>query len=1183
MKPRRLLVHAALVLSVVQAQAQTATSVRDEYANAVSAAQSPTAFGPDLFGESVNLKDGVTVFSTTDVAGRTQSGLPLAVTRTLGVNAADTDKYVNPEVDGELFGNWKLDVPVIHGTFDERTGWVVASNTPASRCSSGYTPPGVPSAFSNWQITYLPEQYWHGNEISIPGHGKYPLLALPADRPRPDDGQTYVGTTRGDWRVSCVPTLKNGSGEGFKVSLPDGTKYTFDWMSSRKVAALKDKHCKVAYYNEYNVANWSWSYWTFGPNDPSDPNDPNGHWRLNRMDGGALSGGSREVNFCREEIVVNRREYSLHATKVEDRFGNTVTYDYDPANPRRLRAITASDGNAITLAYGTNGKVSSVVHNGRTWRYEYGGTDGTALTSVTLPDNSRWTFQYGDLYTMLHPDNQHILWADCEPHVPGQATADVTIGHPTGAVGVFSFRSMMHGTDRTPGGCYQPDPDKPQVAELSELVMVYKTASLTSKQISGPGLSPSSWTYAYFPKWSWNATGYVDDCSFAAANCDSTVTTEVTAPDGTVTRSTFGNDYWHNAGQLLKVETLSGGSVVQSVTNTYLASATGQPFPDAVGIDPNVRNNRLVTEKNRPLSASVISRDGDQFSRSVQSFDAYARPVRVVKSNSLGYSHEDVTEYYDNLPLWVLGQVRRQYVPSTDVNASNSAGSVIVSETEFNAQALPVKNYAFGRLQQALTYTAAGLLATVADGNGNVTTLLDHYRGLPRIVVFPATPESPSGSSVSAEIDANGWIRAVSDETGAKTCYSYDAMGRTTGIVYPSETQNGVCDASRWTPVTQAIEQIPVEEHGLAAGHWRVQRTEGNHHVNTYLDAQWRPVLEESLDATDPVGTVSQTVKRYDAMGRLDFTSFAQRGVGSYLDALPGNRTRFDALGRTIRTESDNELDASQPLVTTTQYLGGLRTRTTDARGTTTLTAYLAWDEPLYDLPVSIQMPEGKTIAIDRHPKFGWPRALTQRSADDALHETRRYVYDGNAQLCKTIEPETGVTVMGYDAAGNLNWSASGLPAAFADSTTCQQAEAWNAGRRVVRSYDARNRLLTLAFPDGQGDQTWTYTPAGLPARATASNASNGAGAVSTTYAYNRRGLLVAETLAWNGNPAGWTIGYDYDALGHLASQSYPTGLSIAYAPNALGQPTRAGSFASDARYYPNGALQQFNYGNGLV
>jgi len=38
----------------------------------------------------------------------------------------------------------------------------------------------------------------------------------------------------------------------------------------------------------------------------------------------------------------------------------------------------------------------------------------------------------------------------------------------------------------------------------------------------------------------------------------------------------------------------------------------------------------------------------------------------------------------------------------------------------------------------------------------------------------------------------------------------------------------------------------------------------------------------------------------------------------------------------------------------------------------------------------------------------------------------RRYVYDANQQLCKVIEPESGSTVMAYDAAGNLAWSASG-------------------------------------------------------------------------------------------------------------------------------------------------------------
>jgi YD repeat-containing protein len=37
------------------------------------------------------------------------------------------------------------------------------------------------------------------------------------------------------------------------------------------------------------------------------------------------------------------------------------------------------------------------------------------------------------------------------------------------------------------------------------------------------------------------------------------------------------------------------------------------------------------------------------------------------------------------------------------------------------------------------------------------------------------------------------------------------------------------------------------------------------------------------------------------------------------------------------------------------------------------------------------------------------------------------------------------------------------------------------------------------------------------------------------------------------------------------------------YAPNALGQATRAGDFASQATYFPNGALKRFVYGNGIV
>ncbi|MEN9152167.1 wall-associated protein, partial [Xanthomonas perforans] len=98
----------------------------------------------------------------------------------------------------------------------------------------------------------------------------------------------------------------------------------------------------------------------------------------------------------------------------------------------------------------------------------------------------------------------------------------------------------------------------------------------------------------------------------------------------------------------------------------------------------------------------------------------------------------------------------------------------------------------------------------------------------------------------------------------------------------------------------------------------------------------------------------------------------------------------------------------------------------------------------------------------------------------------RSYVYDANQQLCKVIEPESGSTVMAYDAAGNLAWSASGLD--LPSTTSCDLEAAAASGRQVVRTYDTRNRLKTLRFPDKNGNQDWSYTPDGLPAQVTTWN-----------------------------------------------------------------------------------------------
>jgi RHS repeat-associated protein len=345
------------------------------------------------------------------------------------------------------------------------------------------------------------------------------------------------------------------------------------------------------------------------------------------------------------------------------------------------------------------------------------------------------------------------------------------------------------------------------------------------------------------------------------------------------------------------------------------------------------------------------------------------------------------------------------------------------------------------------------------------------------------------------------------------------------------------------------------------------------------MDALWRPVLSHEYDGQNVAATLRASKTAYDTSGRVSFQSYPSSQT---IPGDTGTRTFYDALDRVTRVEQDSEHGT---LATTTQYLSGLKTLVTNPKGFSSTTSFMAWDQPTYDFPTLSEQPEGKVIQIGRHPQFGWPLQLTQRNATNTLSATRRYVYDGNAQLCKTVEPETGVTVMDYDGAGNLAWQAAGLDASsssYNSLSDCQRVAANSSGRAVTRTYDPRNRLTHLTFPNGLGNQIWAYEKDNLPSSVTAYNDAGSAAPVVTSYTYNKRRLLTGETLAQPGWYS-WSVGYAYDGYGHLSTQTYPTGLVVDYAPNPLGQPTKAGTFATGAQYYPNGALKQFTYGNGIV
>ena len=538
---------------------------------------------------------------------------------------------------------------------------------------------------------------------------------------------------------------------------------------------------------------------------------------------------------------------------------------------------------------------------------------------------------------------------------------------------------------------------------------------------------------------------------------------------------------------------------------------------------------------------------------------------------SANFSRTETIIYWDNTAKWVLNQTASvtctASVPSSTACDNNPAnGSDVASSTTFDsAYALPLTQSSFGKLQQTLTYDTVsmvssgqlGTLKTIKDGNNNVTTVADWNRGIPQSIAHA------DGATASAVVNDSGWIRSATDENGYTTNYTYDAMGRLASIVYPTG------DTTAWNTTTQVFEPVASAEVGIAAGHWRQTISTGNARKITYFDALWQPLVTREYDTANEAGTKRYQRFTYDGEGRTTFASYP----GTADSLTTGTWTEYDALGRMTSVSQDSELGT---LTTLSQYLSGFRTLVTDPRGTQTATAYMAYDQPVTDWAVAIAHPEGAYTEITRDP-FGKPTAITRRDSGSTLGVTRSYTYNANQELCRTVEPETGAALMGYDAAGNLKWSAAGLPngqACEANGTSSAVA-----ARRAGRTYDAHNRVKSLTFPDGVGNQNWTYAPDGLPTQLLTYNTTGGT-TVANNYAYNKRRLLISETLITP--TVNWPFSYIYNTNGHLSADNWH-GLNIDYAPNALGQPTKAGVFANGVSYYPNGAIKQFTYGNGIV
>lgn len=777
-------------------------------------------------------------------------------------------------------------------------------------------------------------------------------MRRPPENPVPSDGKIYPWVAKGNMVLYCLNQLKNAVGEGFVALDGAGRKYFFDWMATQEAAGL------IAY-------------------DVKD-------------------------GYLISDVALPREEVFIFATRVEDRFGNYIEYEYDSVNPFRLKSITSSEGGTISVQYDAYGNIRSASALGKIWNYAL----EPAGARVSLPDGTWWLYEETPALRTLADIDSRNIWNFCQVDVGTlkssvppmtQDQGDFTITHPSGLKGKFRFRRIVHGTNNTAGSCtveYMGFMDNYYQDVHYGDPKAFPIVSIYEKTLSGPGILEQKWRYEYEPSWSYagsypksNKTSeLINDCP-SPESCRDYSITRVFEPGGRVVEYMFGNDYSSNTGLLLRESKWFDGSERERKEYGYVMDSIGQGYPESIGWSAK---GSAFSSKNRPLVSMSNFLDGEVFYYSVEKgcggsakycFDRFVRSLRVKRSNSQGFSQIENVGFDDRLDRWILGR-----------ETSRAVNGIEVATTEIDELGLPKTISSFGKVVQRLSFDTGspvstglrGTLRTVTDGNNNVTTYGNWKRGIPQSVQFA------DGASQTASVNDSGWIDWVQNEVGARTCYAYDAMGRLAQTTYPSETSSGVCDESKWVATRQTFAPSTEPIAGLPAGHWRQTMWTGNARSVTYFDALWRPVIKEAYDTADIAGTLSQVVTRYDSEGRPIFVSYPQRSMDPAVHATWGNpavplhastqgvHTEYDALGRVTAVAQDSEFAApNNLLITLTQYLPGFQTKVTNPRGQQTITTYQMYDTPTYDFPVRIEQPEGVTTVITRDV-FGKPTQISR-------------------------------------------------------------------------------------------------------------------------------------------------------------------------------------------------------------
>ena len=593
---------------------------------------------------------------------------------------------------------------------------------------------------------------------------------------------------------------------------------------------------------------------------------------------------------------------------VQDASGNRITAGYTGG---ALTTLTASDGDALTIAYNAQGKIASVVDpSGRVATYAYDST-GQMLTSVTTAAGSS-TYAYGtdttgptafELASIGDPGGTHVDFGYDSQGQLATEQGDGGTGKLTYSYGVDSYTvtdaagnattSIFDQTGATVATVdalgHISTSSHDGIGQVTSLGEVGGGASTISYGTTKTGASTTTTT---------DPTGGKTSLTYTSGYGELTASTD---QDGNVTA--YGRDA---AGRLTSITYADG----TKATNSYAADGEVTQSVARNGVKSN------DTYDSRGLLLSQTLSDG---TTSSYTYDAHGNMLTATDASGT------LTMVYDSADRLT----KITYPDGRFLAYTYDAGGRRTSSTDQDG------------LTTDYSYDGSGRLAETTDGTGALIAKYS-YDSVGNLVRQDNGNGTYTIKSYDAVGDVLGIVNYAPDSSvNSRFDYTYDALGRVATMATPAGTATYSYDADSRLTGAKLADGTTIDYRYDAAGNRTVVVTNGVATTYTANDLNEYVTVGGTVQAYDAAGDLTSgdgDNYTYDDLGRLASVTNASGTYTYTYDAL-GNRSSETHNGVTTSFLVDPtglgnvvaEYDGSGNLLASYTYGNGLTSQVTSS------------------------------------------------------------------------------------------------------------------------------------------------------------------------------------------------------------------------------------------------------------